>query len=233
MTAPIMPHTASPGRTLAGLNKRANFPGLVRVVEFPVGRGSPRNDAVGSQVGASGPTDAQPSAAGSSVKELRIGPARRTSPSVAGTHSLGRRLRARPWLGHDAVRMHRFSEQWSTWRWLTAEGTWRAGSYINLERTWLLSGDTFDTDDVTLDLVIDANGDVTLKDDDELDWLEQIGIYSNGEAPQIRAVGRDAIPHFISGGWPPKVDWSAWLPPHQKRPPALPDRWQEMPVLRP
>lgn len=138
-----------------------------------------------------------------------------------------------PWRGQDVVMVHRFSEQWSTWRWLTEQGTWRGGSYINIERRWLVGDDMFDTEDLTLDLVITGNGDVTSKDEDELDWLEGIGVYSRGEASQIRAVGQDAYRHFTGGGWPLKADWSSWLPTPQVEPPVLPDRWQLEPAVRP
>jgi Protein of unknown function (DUF402) len=140
---------------------------------------------------------------------------------------------SRPWAGHDLVMVHRFCDQWSTWRWLTDEGSWRAGTYINIECRWLAGEDTFDTDDLTLDLVIGETGEVTFKDEDELAWLEQAGIYSSSEASAIRAVGRKAHQHVTSGGWPMNVDWTTWLPVQRARPPTLPVGWQLQPPLSP
>ncbi len=40
----------------------------------------------------------------------------------------------RRWVRQDMVMVHRFSESWSTWRWLSHAGTWVEGSYVNLER---------------------------------------------------------------------------------------------------
>lgn len=129
------------------------------------------------------------------------------------------------------VLVHRFAESWSTWRWLTSERTWVAGSYINLERIWLTGEGLYDTEDLTLDLVLAGDGGLTFKDEDELDWSEAVGTYTPGAAADIRAVGQRAYEHFSGGGWPLDSNWDSWKPPPTRGLPRLPDRWEEVPPL--
>lgn len=138
---------------------------------------------------------------------------------------------SRPWTGADVVMVHRLAEGWSTWRWISDDGTWRSGSYINIERLWRSDGDTFDTEDLTLDLVIDDQGRIEFKDEDELDWAEDIGWYSKDTANTIRTTGREAHRHFSSGGWPLNAQWNAWLPETHREMPQLPQGWATQPPL--
>jgi len=96
-------------------------------------------------------------------------------------------MKPQPWHGLDVVMVHRFDDPWSTWRWLDGERQWTPGFYINLERRWVVGESTYDTDDLTLDVVVDSDGGVTLKDEHELDWAEREGIYTSAEAADIRA----------------------------------------------
>lgn len=138
---------------------------------------------------------------------------------------------SRPWTGQDVVMVHRFDQMWSTWRWLTSAGEWVPGSYINLERTWLLGEGVYETEDLTLDVVISADGSLSFKDEDELDWLETVGLCTGSDADAIRAIGQRAHEHFSSHGWPLDVSWDAWLPGPSRRPPELPSGWEAMPSL--
>lgn len=133
---------------------------------------------------------------------------------------------SRPWAGDDVVMVHRFTECWSTWRWISNNGEWRAGSYINLERLWRVDGDVFDTEDLTLDLVVDETGRVEFKDEDELAWAEEIGWYGKDAVEMIRTTGQEAYRHFSSGGWPLDATWGAWLPGRHREIPQLPQEWE-------
>lgn len=122
-------------------------------------------------------------------------------------------LEPRAWRVLDVLMVHRFGQGWSTWRWLDDNREWTAGSYINLERDWVCAGDDlYDTEDLTLDLVVDAAGAITFKDEHELAWAEQQGYYPPEDAARIREIGQAAHVHFSSGGWPLNSDWDKWKP---------------------
>jgi hypothetical protein len=131
----------------------------------------------------------------------------------------------REWRIRDVVMVHRFGDEWSTWRWLTEDRSWQPGAYVNLERAWRIGDDHYDTDDLTLDVVISEAGEVSLKDEDELAWAEREGIYSTESAARIRRIGDDASAHFAAGGWPLRENWDAWRPPADLGLPSLPAGW--------
>lgn len=82
-------------------------------------------------------------------------------------------MEPRPWRLLDVVMVHRFVDSWSTWRWLDADRHWTPGYYINLECSWVVGESTYDTYDLTLDVVVDEDGYVSMKDEHELDWAER------------------------------------------------------------
>jgi hypothetical protein len=122
-------------------------------------------------------------------------------------------LQAGAWKILDVVMVHRFGDSWSTWRWLDADRGWTSGCYINLECGWTRSQDSmYDTEDLTLDLVVDDEGHITFKDEHELAWAEDEGYYMPGDAALIRTIGKDAYAHFSARGWPLGADWDQWKP---------------------
>ena len=137
----------------------------------------------------------------------------------------------RPWTDHDMVLVHQFDQPWSTWRWLSADRTWLPGSYINLERRWVVADGVYDTEDLTLDLVISGDGALTFKDEDEVDWCEAAGVYTGAEAAGIRAIGQRAHGHFSRGGWPLECSWESWKPSGREGCPHLPLSWEKVPPL--
>lgn len=134
----------------------------------------------------------------------------------------------RPWRLLDVVMVHRFADSWSTWRWLDAERHWTPGSYVNLERKWVIGDSTYDTYDLTLDVVVDGDGCVSMKDEDELEWAEGEGVYRLDEAADIRAIGDLAADHCRSGGWPLAADWDRWKTSPDAGLPALPEGWDQL-----
>ncbi|GAB3752516.1 hypothetical protein GCM10028864_30030 [Microlunatus parietis] len=138
-------------------------------------------------------------------------------------------LHPRPWRHQDVVMVHRFADEWSTWRWLDDQRDWTPGAYVNLERLWVSRPQTYDTDDLTLDVVVSPGGDVRLKDEDELAWAEAEGIYAPETAAAIRTIGDRALTHFGNGGWPLDAAWDRWRAPSDLGLPSLPDGWDRVP----
>lgn len=108
-------------------------------------------------------------------------------------------------------------DPWSTWRWVE-ESNLRPGDYINLQEPWTSTSIGWDTTDLTLDLVVDSDGAVAFKDEDELHWAQQQGVYSAAEEDRIREVGRRAQEHAGARGWPLDVDWNRWIPVQRELP---------------
>ena len=89
--------------------------------------------------------------------------------------------------------------------------------YVNLER-WLGRGPrTIDYLDDKLDLVVLPGGAVRLKDEDELEDAEALGLLDAGE---VRA---EAERLLAAPPWP--TGWEAWRPDPAWPAPALPDGW--------
>ena len=95
------------------------------------------------------------------------------------------------WTGASCLFVHRFGDPWSTWRWVEANRRLRPGAYLNLQEPWRRTWIGWDTADLTLDVVVHSNGVVSYKDEDELEWAQQQGVYRADEAARIRQVGRD------------------------------------------
>ncbi|HEY9290098.1 MAG TPA: DUF402 domain-containing protein [Microlunatus sp.] len=110
-------------------------------------------------------------------------------------------------------------------RWLE-DREWQPGAYINLERPWHVGDDHYDTDDLTLDVVVSGTGEVSLKDEHELAWAEGLGIYSAETTQRIRRIGAAASTYFADAGWPLNADWDAWRPSPEIGLPSLPPSWE-------
>lgn len=115
----------------------------------------------------------------------------------------------RSWTGCGVLRVHRWGDPWSVWRWRDGH-TWRPGCYVNLEEPWRRTTIGFDSQDWILDLVIDGAGVATWKDDVELDWCAQVGSVTAEHAARVRRSGGQALAAFRAGEVPFAVDWDRW-----------------------
>jgi len=130
------------------------------------------------------------------------------------------------WTGDGVLRVHRFGEEWSTWRWLAHDRTWSDRWYVNLEEPWVRTAAGFDTEDWILDVVVADNGaSWSYKDADELVWAEHSGRFSPDQVARIRRAGERAAAAVESGVWPFDADWDRWLPPDGVGVPILQAGW--------
>lgn len=121
---------------------------------------------------------------------------------------------ATAWWGDAVVKVHRWGEPWSVWRWL-GHGGWSDRRYVNLEQPWLRTPTGFHTDDWTLDLVVSGSrgeGSVRTKDADELAWLREVGALDDDDVARVEAAGARARAAALRGDWPFRTDWDRWLP---------------------
>lgn len=144
------------------------------------------------------------------------------------------RVQARaPWTGDGILRIAPTGRPWSVWLfWDVPPGgspeDWVfAGWYVNLENAHLRSGrDTF-TGDHVLDLWIEADGTINLKDADELEAATTQGRVTPRQAEQIRRHAQLGSAAYLSGEWAFDAEWTSWRPDPAWTVPPLPDdaRW--------
>jgi len=131
------------------------------------------------------------------------------------------------WEGGGILRIAPTGVPWSLW-YFTEDDDSFAGHYVNLELTHerpLDGSPRVHTRDLTLDLWLDADGDLWLKDVDELDAGEAGGYFTAAQAAAIRAIGEQAHHDLVAPrAWPLDEDWESWRPPPEwDTPLTLPD----------
>lgn len=129
------------------------------------------------------------------------------------------------WSGEGVVRVHRPTQPWSTWRWLSAGRTWSDTWYVNLEEPWARTGSGFDTEDWILDVLVAGDLSWRYKDEDELAWAAASGRFDEGMIEKIWSAARESIGVLEGRAWPFDADWNSWLPPVDLPIPVLQGGW--------
>ncbi len=132
------------------------------------------------------------------------------------------------WDGDGVLRVHVPGQRWSTWRWMTSRG-WSPSWYVNLERPWRRTPLGFESTDWILDLLIDADGAVQVKDADEFEWAREVGRLTEQQLTDAAQAADEARAAIEARAFPFGADWSRWsdLP---AEPVPLPDGWDRIPV---
>jgi predicted RNA-binding protein associated with RNAse of E/G family len=128
------------------------------------------------------------------------------------------------WAGDGVLRVHRFGEEWSVWRWLDSRREWSRHFYVNLEDPWRRSALGFDTGDWLLD-VVGTPTSWAYKDEDELEWAEDAGLVGSAWSARTREAGKRAAAALKANAWPFDADWNRWLPSVDLATPVLPTDW--------
>jgi hypothetical protein len=133
----------------------------------------------------------------------------------------------RTWDGGGILRIAPTAVPWSLWYFWEDDGSF-AGHYLNLELVHQrpVSGEPrVFTRDLTLDLWLDADGELWLKDEDELAAFTAAGRFTPEQADAIRALADRVRTELIEPrAWPLSEDWESWRPPPElDRPLTLPD----------
>ncbi len=132
------------------------------------------------------------------------------------------------WLGLGVLRLHRFGEPWSVWRWLDNDRHWSDDFYVNLEDPWRRTSIGFDSGDWVLDVVARGDGSWRYKDDDELEWARVTGEAGADWVERVRGAAALAVERIEGRAWPFSADWDRWLPPERPTLPRLPDEWSRI-----
>ena len=124
-------------------------------------------------------------------------------------------LEVRTWRGDGILRIVPTGAPWSVW--LFWEDGAFEGWYVNLEmphRRPPGGADHTHTRDLTLDLWLGADGDLWIKDEDELEAARLHGNKTNAQAASIRALADRARVELIEPrAWPLDPTWVVWRPP--------------------
>lgn len=138
---------------------------------------------------------------------------------AAGT----RQLVAGPWR-RNVLRLMFPGAPYSVWLQWEPDGSFR-GYYVNFEEPYRRTPIGFDTNDHTLDMVVDPDFRWRWKDSDEFDQRVASGIYSHEFATHLRESAA-AVPAAIERHQPPFDDtWAAWRPDPAWPIPELPAGW--------
>jgi Protein of unknown function (DUF402) len=122
----------------------------------------------------------------------------------------------KPWMGPGILRIAPTGVPWSIWYFFSDHGTFE-GHYVNLELPHLRAADgrscTY-TRDLTLDLWLDVDGSLWLKDEDELLAAVEGGAYSAGQVAAVREIAQQVRHELVvPAAWPLDEGWETWRPP--------------------
>lgn len=120
--------------------------------------------------------------------------------------------------------------------WLMREGDWHAtwvcwrewelwGWYINLQEPFTRTPLGFQTMDLELDVVIEADRSWRYKDRDEFEMLAGRGLIAPERAAAARSEAERVLENLRADAPPFSEDWASWRPDPAWRPPVLVDGW--------
>ena len=127
------------------------------------------------------------------------------------------------WQGSGVLRIAPTGRPWSVWLFWEDDGRF-AGHYVNLELPHRRHSNVTATRDLVLDLWLEPDGELWLKDADELEVAVACGRYTHELAGEVRAAAEWARAELVQGAdWPLDEEWKAWRPPADWDVPSLPD----------
>lgn len=117
------------------------------------------------------------------------------------------------WEGHGCLMVQKPGEHHAVWHFWGGEDRQFQLWYINLQTAFRRDGDTLDTQDLELDLVVAPDGTWEMKDWDDLDTRITEGRYSPELVAWIRELGLELGAKLDKRQfwWDPT--WSKWSPP--------------------
>lgn len=119
------------------------------------------------------------------------------------------------WWGGGILRIAPAGAPWSVWLfWSHPDGEdWRfAGWYVNLENAHLRTDRATYSSDHVLDVEIEPDGSISLKDEDEVVAAIEQGRLTREQAAQIERHADAAIAAFHDGDWAFDDVWVSWRP---------------------
>jgi predicted RNA-binding protein associated with RNAse of E/G family len=135
-------------------------------------------------------------------------------------------MREQTWRDNHVLILLRAGEPYSPQLFVSESGARRW--YLNLQEPYWRSAVGFDTTDHVLDLEVTADlTDWRLKDEDELEEAQRVGLIEAEKVDEIRSNAQRVIDLLASRNtwW---AAWSDWSPPQLSSVPSLPPRWDRV-----
>ncbi len=140
------------------------------------------------------------------------GPARFGAPRAQGL---------KRWQGPGIVAVFQPGFDYSVWFFETPSGR-RDSFYVNLEDPFVRFDRGVLTADHVLDIVVDAAGNYQLKDEDELEFAREAGMFSDEKVARIRAAADSAVEDIEAWRFPFDSDYPDFHPDRAWPSPDLP-----------
>ena len=133
---------------------------------------------------------------------------------------------------NDTLRLMLPERQHSVWLFWesTAQGKQFSRYFVNMEEPFRRTSIGFDTQDLTLDIIVDANLTWSLRDETEFENHIREGFFTAGLAESIRAEAGKVIDEISRGAHPCLSGWRDWLPDRAWDIPVIDSRWATAPV---
>ena len=129
------------------------------------------------------------------------------------------------WRGQGNVRYAPTGKPWSVWLFWREDGAFD-GWYVNLEDPHVRDARSVWTSDHVLDVEIEPDGSISMKDEHELVAAVEQGRYTQEQADRFRADAEAAIAEFRAGAAPYDQGWEEFRPDPAWPLPPLPEGLQ-------
>jgi protein associated with RNAse G/E len=100
--------------------------------------------------------------------------------------------------------------------------------YVNLQEPLRRTDVGFDYLDLKLDVIVELDGSVRWKDEDELAEAIALGLIPVEDEARLRAEGERAVRRIVDREPPFDRDWTTWRPDPAWPAPALPEDWDRL-----
>ena len=131
------------------------------------------------------------------------GPARFGAPRAQGL---------KRWQGPGIVAVFQPGTDYSVWFFANPNSVRRDSFYVNLEEPFTRFEGGILTSDHVLDIVVDADGTFHLKDEDELEFAREVGMFSDEKVERIRSAADSAIEDIRAWAFPFDSDYPDFRP---------------------
>lgn len=139
----------------------------------------------------------------------------------SGRFTAPRAQAIRNWAGGGILAVFQPETMYSVWFVESASGM-RDSYYINIEVPYVRTDLGIETSDLVLDVVVRADGSYRYKDEDELEFAQEAGLFSDSDVAEIRRAAAHAVDDVSAWRFPFDADYQSFQP-HREWPiPSLP-----------
>lgn len=143
--------------------------------------------------------------------------------SVEGTRRFTepRAQAVKDWVGSGILAVFQPDTMYSVW-FFESESGLHDSYYINIEAPLVRTDTGIETSDLVLDVVVAADRSYRYKDEDELAFAHQAGLFSDGDVATIRQAASDAVDDVTAWRFPFNAGYEVFQPDPAWPIPSLP-----------